>query len=40
VLAVNEGAVVLGTWQHVVLIDPNRENNDRTVVLSFVEAGS
>jgi len=40
VLPVNEGAVVLGTWQHVVLIDPNRENNERTVVLSFVQAGS
>lgn len=40
VLAVDEGAVVLGTWQHVVLIDPNRENNERTVMLSFVQAGS
>jgi secondary thiamine-phosphate synthase enzyme len=31
VLAVEGGEVVLGTWQSVVLIDPNRENNRREV---------
>lgn len=38
VLAVHDGDVVLGTWQRVVIVDPNRENNQRTVVLSFVQA--
>jgi thiamine phosphate synthase YjbQ (UPF0047 family) len=27
---------LLGTWQSVVLIDPNRENDMRRVRLSFV----
>lgn len=40
VLAVEDGEVVLGTWQRVVIVDPNRENNVRTVVLSFVPAAS
>ena len=31
------GRVMLGTWQSVVVVDPNRENNTRTVRLSFVE---
>jgi secondary thiamine-phosphate synthase enzyme len=35
-LAVEEGRAVLGTWQSVVLIDPNRENNRRRVRLSFL----
>jgi thiamine phosphate synthase YjbQ (UPF0047 family) len=26
----------LGTWQRVVLVDPNRENDVRSVRLSFV----
>jgi secondary thiamine-phosphate synthase enzyme len=30
------GAVQLGTWQSVVLVDPNRDNDERTVRLSFV----
>ena len=30
------GALQLGTWQSIVLIDPNRENDVRTVRLSFV----
>jgi secondary thiamine-phosphate synthase enzyme len=38
VMAVHEGEVVLGTWQRIVIVDPNRENNQRTVVLSFVPA--
>jgi secondary thiamine-phosphate synthase enzyme len=36
VLAVEDGAVVLGTWQSIVIVDPNRENNRRRVRLSFV----
>jgi thiamine phosphate synthase YjbQ (UPF0047 family) len=27
VLAVEDGHVVLGTWQSIVIVDPNRENN-------------
>jgi thiamine phosphate synthase YjbQ (UPF0047 family) len=30
------GHVMLGTWQSVVVVDPNRENDTRTVRLSFV----
>jgi secondary thiamine-phosphate synthase enzyme len=37
VLPVSDGEVVLGTWQRVVIVDPNRENNDRTVLLSLLE---
>ncbi len=36
VLPVVRGEVVLGTWQRVVLVDSNRENNERRVVLSFL----
>lgn len=35
-LPVQDGRVALGTWQRVVLIDTNRENNARTVVLSHL----
>lgn len=35
VLPVQGGEVVLGTWQRVVLVDTNRENNRRQVVLSM-----
>ena len=35
-LPVESGRLVLGTWQSVVLVDPNRENNTRRVRLSFV----
>jgi secondary thiamine-phosphate synthase enzyme len=38
VLPVLDGAVQLGTWQSVVLIDPNSDNDERTVRLSFVPA--
>lgn len=31
-----DGRLQLGTWQSIVLVDPNRENDSRTVVLSFV----
>ena len=37
-LPVLGGQIALGTWQSIVLIDPNRENNVRTVRLSFVPA--
>jgi secondary thiamine-phosphate synthase enzyme len=36
-LPVVDGRVQLGTWQSVVVVDPNRENDVRTVRLSFVE---
>ena len=37
VVPVEGGRVQLGTWQSVVLVDPNRENDTRRVRLSFVE---
>ncbi len=36
VLPVLGGSIELGTWQSVVLIDPNRGNDLRTVRLSFL----
>jgi secondary thiamine-phosphate synthase enzyme len=36
VLPVIEGRPTLGNWQSVVLVDPNRDNPDRTVRLSFL----
>jgi secondary thiamine-phosphate synthase enzyme len=36
VLPVVDGDVVLGTWQRLVVVDTNRENNVRSVLLSFV----
>ncbi|HEV8088042.1 MAG TPA: YjbQ family protein [Actinomycetota bacterium] len=38
VLPVMGGELALGTWQSIVLVDPNRENNVRTIRLSFVPA--
>jgi len=38
VLPVIDGAIALGTWQSIVLVDPNRENDARTIRLSFVPA--
>ena len=35
-LAVDGGDLVLGTWQSVVVIDPNRENDVRHLRLSFL----
>jgi secondary thiamine-phosphate synthase enzyme len=35
VLPVVGGEVPLGTWQRVVLVDPNRENNQRRIVFSM-----
>jgi secondary thiamine-phosphate synthase enzyme len=37
VLPVVSGEVALGIWQSVVVVDPNRENDTRTLRLSFVE---
>lgn len=37
-LPVLDGSIQLGTWQSVVLIDPNRDNDVRTVRLSFLGA--
>jgi secondary thiamine-phosphate synthase enzyme len=37
VLPVVGGQVRLGTWQSVVLVDPNRDNDVRTVRLSYLE---
>jgi secondary thiamine-phosphate synthase enzyme len=36
VLAVEEGRLVLGTWQSVVIVDPNRDNDVRRVRLGFL----
>jgi secondary thiamine-phosphate synthase enzyme len=36
VVPVIAGELQLGTWQSVVLVDPNRENDVRSVRLSFV----
>jgi thiamine phosphate synthase YjbQ (UPF0047 family) len=30
------GELQLGTWQSIVLVDPNRDNPDRRVRLSFL----
>ena len=35
-LPVEGGRLALGTWQSVVIVDPNRENNERRVRLSFL----
>lgn len=36
VLPVEGGTLLLGTWQRVVIVDPNRENDTRRVRLSFL----
>jgi secondary thiamine-phosphate synthase enzyme len=36
VLPVERARLVLGTWQSVVVVDPNRENDQRRVRLSFL----
>jgi len=36
VIPVEDGELMLGTWQSVVVIDPNRENDRRRVRLSFL----
>jgi secondary thiamine-phosphate synthase enzyme len=37
VLPVIDGSVTLGTWQRIVVVDPNHDNDVRSVRLSFVE---
>jgi secondary thiamine-phosphate synthase enzyme len=37
VVPVVEGRLALGTWQSIVLVDPNVDNAVRTVRVSFVE---
>jgi secondary thiamine-phosphate synthase enzyme len=39
-IPVEDGRPLLGTWQSIVLIDPNRENDDRRVRLSFLPGPS
>lgn len=36
-LPVGEGRLLLGTWQSIVVIDPNRENDVRRLRLSFLQ---
>ena len=36
VLPVEDGELVLGTWQSIVVVDPNRDNNRRRVRVSVV----
>jgi secondary thiamine-phosphate synthase enzyme len=40
VLAVRDGAPVLGTWQSIVFVDPNTDNPRRTLQLHFVSDGA
>jgi thiamine phosphate synthase YjbQ (UPF0047 family) len=35
-LPVLAGAVAFGTWQRLVVVDPNRENDRRSLRLSFL----
>ncbi|MGZ4130299.1 MAG: secondary thiamine-phosphate synthase enzyme YjbQ [Actinomycetota bacterium] len=37
VLEAESGRVVLGTWQRIVVVDPNRENNVRRVRVAVLE---
>jgi secondary thiamine-phosphate synthase enzyme len=37
-IPVEDGRLLLGTWQRVVVVDPNRENDRRRLRLSFVPA--
>jgi secondary thiamine-phosphate synthase enzyme len=34
-----DGSLMLGTWQSIALLDPNRDNPSRTVRLSFLGSG-
>ena len=36
-IPVDAGSLVLGTWQSVVIVDPNRENNRRRLRVSFLQ---
>ena len=37
-IPVDAGRLALGTWQRVVVVDPNRENDQRRLRLTFVPA--
>ena len=37
-IPVRDGRLGLGTWQRVVVVDPNPDNPDRTVLLSLLES--
>jgi secondary thiamine-phosphate synthase enzyme len=37
-IPVQDGEAVLGTWQRVVVVDPNVSNDDRRLRLTFVPA--
>jgi len=37
IMPVHGGALVIGTYQSVVIVDPNRDNNHRTVILSYLQ---
>lgn len=37
VLPVDSGELLLGTWQSVVIVDPNRENDVRRVRMTMLE---
>ena len=37
-IPVEGGRLLLGTWQRVVVVDPNRENDRRRLRLSFIPA--
>jgi secondary thiamine-phosphate synthase enzyme len=39
VLALNQTQLILGQWQSVVLVDPNPDNNQRYVLVHFLDAG-
>ena len=36
VVPVVNGELTLGTWQSIALLDPNRDNSSRRVILTFV----
>ena len=33
---VHDGHLALGTWQSIALLDPNPDNDERTVLLGFL----
>ena len=35
-IPVSDGRLTLGTWQSIALLDPNRDNPERTVRLAFL----
>ena len=37
IMPVHGGELVIGTYQSVVVVDPNRDNNHRTVILSYLQ---